>query len=673
MLPCAHGCDRDERTTGVRLHRLILLLALAALASSCAYYNTFFLARRYYFKGTAGLPYLVDKRDATAGQNFTKAIDFSKKVMSSYPKSKWVDDAYLLWARSLLGRDDPRETVNMLLNFPVRFPDSELKPEALFYLGVGYRQSRRNAEAEAALARFLEQAPRSELVPYAWLERARALSAIDSDSAAAYCAGQVLERFPRSKLGPQALAARAQALFDAGDYARARADYRTIGLTAQDDDERLTFLLREADCLEAARSFEEVMGLLKEALAHERPPVVNESATGPAAYQPTPGGDRYGRILIRIGTVHLMAERQKEALDSYQEVARLYPKSPLSAEAQYRVGYAFETAGDDFERARSEYARVKDEFPNSAFSAQAQSRLANLDRVTQFRSAGGDTLQKKAEAGFLLAELFLFQLAKPERSLDEYRKVATDFAGTPWAAKALTAQAWVLSRKLERRAEADSLLWVVVRNYPGTESQIAARDYLEQDGIAVPDSLIQLPLALAPPPVDTTRLTPPPAGSSLLGRAVTADTGAMGTPRLGVLGRAATRRGSVRAGAVPLPPWDPRYAGTLSGAPGLAGDIPFTGGTDEEVAGKDSVNAPGVRSPAPPIVPSDSSRVTPPDSSRVAPPDSLRIAPSDSLRAVPLDSSSVMPPDPARMAPSDSSYAAPPGVPPDSLRDRIDQ
>ena len=174
MLPCTHGSDRDEGATGVRLRRVILPLALAVLTTSCAYYNTFYLAQKYYFKGTGGLPYPVDKRDGASGPNFTKAIDLSKKVLANYAKSKWVDDAYLLWARSLLGRDDPLQTVNMLQDFPVRFPDSKLKAEALFYLGVGYRQSRRNGEAEATLTRFLDQAPKNDLVPYAWLERARA-------------------------------------------------------------------------------------------------------------------------------------------------------------------------------------------------------------------------------------------------------------------------------------------------------------------------------------------------------------------------------------------------------------------------------------------------------------------------------------------------------------------
>ncbi len=95
----------------MNLRRAVLLLALAALAGSCAYYNTFYLARKYYFKGTGGLPYAVEKVEPSRGQYFPKAIDLSKKVLANYPKSKWVPHAYLLWARALLGRDDPRESL----------------------------------------------------------------------------------------------------------------------------------------------------------------------------------------------------------------------------------------------------------------------------------------------------------------------------------------------------------------------------------------------------------------------------------------------------------------------------------------------------------------------------------------------------------------------------------
>jgi hypothetical protein len=138
--------------------------------------------------------------------------------------------------------------------------------------------------------------------------------------------------------------------------------------------------------------------------------------------------------------------------------------------------------------------------------AQANQRLTNLDRLAQFREAGGDSVERRAEAGFLLAELYLFQLDKPDRALEEYRKIAAEFEGTPIAAKAMNAQAWVLSRKLERTAEADSIFWAVVRQHPATEAQLAARDYLEMHGLEVPSDLIKLPerqlaRVVEPPPV----------------------------------------------------------------------------------------------------------------------------------------------------------------------------
>jgi hypothetical protein len=145
----------------------------------------------------------------------------------------------------------------------------------------------------------------------------------------------------------------------------------------------------------------------------------------------------------------------------------------------------------------------------------ASERLANLDRLAQFRTAGGDTIQKRAEAGFLLAELYLFTHDRPERALEEYRNIARTYDGTPYAGKAMNAEGWILSRKLNREAAAESLFWRVVYDYPATEAQLAARDYLEAAGRTVPDSLIKLPKILAPPPDTSTVMPTLPAAAAL--------------------------------------------------------------------------------------------------------------------------------------------------------------
>ncbi len=499
-----------------------LALTAALILGSCAYYNTFYLARKNYDVATGGEPYLVERNAGSATQNFNRSIDYSKKLLSQYPKSGWVDDAYLLWARALLGKDDPRQTVNMLVGFPTRFPKSQLKDDATFYLGVGYRQSRKPTEALSAFDEFLKQAPKHKLAPYALLERSRVLTTLERPTEAAQAAGNLIERFPKSPLVKQARVARSEALIAKGDFAAARADFRYLGEHALDDEERFMFLLREADCLEGARDYDAEIQLLRDALSHEKTPIPVEVGSGANVQRvaPTgPGVDRWGRLRIRIGTAHLLAGRLEPALAEYKDVIATYPKNPLAAEAQYRVGYAYETVGDDFERARAEYAKVKDQAGIGGFTLQANSRLVNLERISQVRGATGrDSLEKRAEAGFLLAEQYLFQLDKPERALEEYTRLASTWSGTPYAGKAYNAKAWVLSRKLSRKAEADSLFWKVVREYPATEAQLAARDYLEAEGISVPADLIRMPVVKRDTSVaDSVHLTAPPLTVPRLG------------------------------------------------------------------------------------------------------------------------------------------------------------
>ncbi|HEY2956098.1 MAG TPA: tetratricopeptide repeat protein [Candidatus Eisenbacteria bacterium] len=527
------GTPRPPGARAFALRLAALAAALAAL-SSCAYYNTYYLARKYYYRGTSGEPYSVEGPSQANASQFNKAIDYSKKVLAQYPKSKWVDDAYLMWARSLLGRDDPIQTVNMLQDFTTRFPKSPLGSEAMFYLGVANRQARRYADALTALDEFLRRAPRHALAPHAYLERARTLVALERPAEAAEAATRLLERYPKSPLVPRALALRAEARLANGDYELARADFHALGTRALSDEERLGFLLREADCIEAARQYEKELALLRDALSHEHEPVAPDTTGGKPAVGPTtPAAQHWGRLMLRVGSAQLLAGRVPDALSAYERVVHAYPKTELGAEAQYRQGFAYETAAEDFDKARDQYRKVRDHLASGPSFNLASERLGNLDRLAQYRKAGGDSLQKGAEADFLLAELYLFTHDKPERALEEYRRIAKTYRGTPYAAKAMNAEAWVLSRKLDRKAEAESLFWRVVREYPATDEQLAARDYLEIAGQKVPDKLIKRPapkpppkpaprdtLGQAPAPRDTLPKAPAPQAPAVLGPAV---------------------------------------------------------------------------------------------------------------------------------------------------------
>ncbi len=629
-----------------RLAAAGLILALVSLASSCAYYNTFYSAKKYYQRGTGNEPYPIDPVVGGDQQNFDHAVTYSKKVLSNYPKSKWVDDAYLMWACALLGQNDPLQTAKMLDEFPTRFPKSPLKDEAHFYLGVAYRQGRKYRQAVRTLDEFLQKSPRNKLAPYAYLERARALMSLKDPEGAAASASKVIEKFPKSRLADRARIARADALFAARQFESARLDYQELGHRATTDDDRLKYLLSEIDCLEASHSYDVALGLLRNAIAHEHEPLPPDTTGGrPAVVQATPGYDRYGRLLTRMGTVKLRSGRMQDALTDYHRVVLDYPKDALAGEAQYRTGYAYETVGDDFEKARNEYQLVQAQVGQAGFGIQAQDRLHNLDRIAKFRSAGGDSAARQQEAAFLVAEQYLFELDKPDRALEEYRAIASKYPGTPSAAKALNAEAWVLSRRLDRKAEADSLFWTVVHDYPATEAQLAARDYLEMSGKQVPADLIKMPIPEQVAAIDTMSLTAPPDSTPALG---TLGPGVAGPDSL--LGRMAPRRLSLLPQSLERPP----VPGDA--APGFAGDTPSTPKSGSSTS-PGRVEPPRSRSRHagdPAFAPRDTTAAPPPSPVRPTPADTTSVPPNPVHTASP-DTAAAPPPGPMGPAPSDTT------------------
>ena len=596
---CTESAGRPRGSGLTRRTLTLALLGIAVLSSSCAYFNTFYVARKYYFKATSGAPYRFESTDSPDIANFNKSIDYSKKLLASYPKSKWVDDAYLLWARGYLGKNDPLQTVTMLQDFTTRYPNSPLAGEANFYRAVALRQARRYGESLTAFNDFIKRNPKNDLLPYAYLESSRALMSLGRPEEAAKAAGEVVRRWPKGPLATTAREARAEALFAQGEFDGARADYHQLGLRSRDDDQRLDYLLRESECLEGAHKYDESIAMLRGALFHEQPPQIPDTTGGrPRMVQQTPGYDRYGRLLTRIGTVELMSGRVNDAIESYQRVVDAYPKAPMAAEAQYRLGYAYEIGADDFDKARAAYAKVKDQSPTSPFATQAQQRQSTLDQIARFRTAGGDSVEKKAEASFLLAEQYLFQLNKPERALDVYQTAEQQNVGNAWGAKAINAQAWVLMRKLNRTSAAESLLWRVVHDYPATEAQLAARDYLEGLGQTVPSDLIKMPephythadslRADSLARVDSIRvamtrpLTPPPATVPPIGMHPPSSNpdsiGRLGPP--GAMGYGSAPGGPIPPGTLPpvvpqpsmghLPPVSPAAGAAAAGA-GVAG------------------------------------------------------------------------------------------------------
>lgn len=123
---------------GPRVFGLVLLVASAG----CAYYNTFYLAKKYYREGTkAQEKSLTDAPTPEAAIKFDLVIRQCNKVLTEYSKSKYVDDASYLLGAALYGKGDYDNAIEKLADFQTKFPKSPFAADARFTEGLSrYRR-----------------------------------------------------------------------------------------------------------------------------------------------------------------------------------------------------------------------------------------------------------------------------------------------------------------------------------------------------------------------------------------------------------------------------------------------------------------------------------------------------------------------------------------------------
>ena len=489
-----------------------MALAAATATAGCAYFNTFYSAKKNFEEAELQMLQQPDPEvRASAGPAgmYDKAIQGATKILVEYPTSKWVDDALLLIGRSMLAKGDYPAAQEKFSELALNFPTSDLRDEAMFWSGVAAERDRRRPEAIARYDSLLATWPDTKLRDQARLRRAN-LYLLAREPARAEADLRELAG-KKGQIGYEAGLKLAEAMFAARRFAEAREEFTRVAERAPTDQLRTDARLRVGDCDEAlsdyAAATETYLTLLREARTE----------------------DGRARARLRFASALGMAGRVDDGLNELRNVLEDQPRTPYAAEAAFRSGYLHEVVRDDFAAAREAYDMVAQQLPSSPFVAQATERRANLEDLEAFRSAGGDSagVDAAAEAVFRSAELYLFQMGKPDKALEEYTKLTTEYPNSPLAPRATFARGWVKARRLGDAEGARREFETVLAQWPQSEVATRARALLDAptDSTfahdAVPAASVSFPLVpgglpyVPPPPTVTPRgAAPKPAGAA---------------------------------------------------------------------------------------------------------------------------------------------------------------
>src|SRR6267143_5341600 len=135
-------------------------IVLLVTFTGCAYYNTFYLAKRSYKDGQkAEERNVTDAPSPDASAKYDVTIRQCAKVLVDYPKSKWVDDALYYMAAAMYGKGDYPGAIKKLGELRATQPKSPFVPDSKLIEALSRYRRKEYAEAETQFREVEAQYP----------------------------------------------------------------------------------------------------------------------------------------------------------------------------------------------------------------------------------------------------------------------------------------------------------------------------------------------------------------------------------------------------------------------------------------------------------------------------------------------------------------------------------
>ncbi|HEY2924286.1 MAG TPA: tetratricopeptide repeat protein [Candidatus Eisenbacteria bacterium] len=426
-------------------------IVLLVTFTGCAYYNTFYLAKRSFRDGQKAQERSVTDAPAPdAMQKYEVTIRQCAKILIDYPKSKWVDDALYYMGAAMYGKGDYSGAIKKFGELRATVPKSPFVPESKLVEALARYRRKEYVEAEAMFREVEVQYPDLKRKWELYYYGAECEVGLRNYPAALAWYKRAVETAERKRQRADALRRMGDAFYASAKFDSAQEIY-TQGLKHEEvGSRRLDLALKRGDALEQIKRYEEALAFYQS----WKPFATNEK--------------REGELMIRIYGVQALLGRTNEAVEGYRALVTQYPHTPIAYESQFRLGYLHESLGD-FDSAGREYDKLKEEAGFSEFQMQGKRRSANLATIKQYRTTlQSDTAQTRPRAAFLLAELYYFQIEKVDSALIQYEAVERSFPQSPYAPKSAFARLWILTHDLRDTTAAAALTDSIVSRYRKT-------------------------------------------------------------------------------------------------------------------------------------------------------------------------------------------------------------
>lgn len=443
------------------MKKFALIFTVILFSFSCAYYNTFYLARKDFNRAEENRKNIPNPNPQVQGALYTEAIKKASKVLEFYPKSKWVDDALLLIGKAYYHQAEFTKSERKFRELIANFPKSDLIFEAYLFLGLCQVRLNNRLEAREDFNLILDSPKAKELRPEATLALAEmALEQKDYPQAFSFYQ-QFLTNYKKNPKAGECQFKIAEVYENQNNYGEALKAYSQVKNYTSDWDLIYLATFKTGEISYSLKNYPQGLEIFALLLKEKR------------------YFDREAQIKLKLAEGYNLSGEEEKAIQAYKEINTAYPKTDASAQAFYQLGLIYQNQKEDLKTAKEFYAKTKDEKPGSEVANLALQKSADISKLEEYqKSLSSEETEESAKTRFLLAELYLTQMNKPESALAEYRSLVESNPNSEYTPKALLAMAWICHNRLGDTLGSKKICEEILEKYPNSDYAKLAKKFL---------------------------------------------------------------------------------------------------------------------------------------------------------------------------------------------------
>ncbi|HHE55135.1 MAG TPA: tetratricopeptide repeat protein [Caldithrix abyssi] len=337
---------------------------------SCAYYNTFFNAKRYYnkalekqknTKSTQKLPGDVKK-------NYQAAIEKSWKLIKIYGDSnKYADDALLLIGKAYYNIGDYTKAERTLNQFLLKFLKSDLIPEAKLWLARTYVAQERKEDALKLLNSLLSQKLPKRLAAEAFYILGKLHFEQGEYEEAIKFLTRSVDITRDDEMKGDALFMMGDAYYQLNEYENAIDSYDKLSKLDIPAVREYEATAKKVESLIELEKYEEAEKILRKMLSSPR------------------FKDQFSLIETRLANLYEIQGETDLARDYYYEIIKKYQRKEGAILSYYYLGQLYEYEYANFDSAQSYYEKVKNLKSNPEVLEDAREKSKLLKEYLKLR------------------------------------------------------------------------------------------------------------------------------------------------------------------------------------------------------------------------------------------------------------------------------------------------